>query len=65
MTESLMKSIVVSPLNIEAVEAFVGGDAGNCITHKGCLVVAARQGPLHVLMGQTIVKDDETFSVNV
>lgn len=57
----MVRSMVLSLFNAEAVELFVGGDSGNCSNadHKSCLIFATPNGALHAKIGDRIVKGDD------
>ncbi|QGJ91610.1 hypothetical protein SEA_EKKO14_21 [Microbacterium phage Ekko14] len=55
-----MQSIRITPLTLDAIETFVGGDVGTGA--GGALVVATLQGPLPLRMGDWLIQaDDGTF----
>jgi hypothetical protein len=49
-----IEAIQLTPLNIDEVEAFVGGDFGQ--TEDGP-VIATLEGAMHVSMGDFVIKD--------
>jgi hypothetical protein len=50
----LIEAMRLTPLNIEDVEAFVGGDAG--MHPEGGLVIATLEGPMRARIGWYIIK---------
>ena len=49
-------AVRLTPLTVGDAEAFVGGDAGACSQHKGCLVIATLEGAMHASPGDWIIR---------
>lgn len=54
-----IQAVQLTPLNIEEVEAFVGGDLGMNPAGTGGLVIATLEGAMHASIGDYIIKGVE------
>lgn len=51
-----IEAIQLTPLTINLVENFVGGDAGACVEHRACLVIATLEGAMHARPFDWVIK---------
>lgn len=52
-----IQAVQLTPLNLEEVEEFVGGDLG--VHHMGGVVIATLEGAMHASLGDYIIKGVE------
>lgn len=55
----VVEAVQLTPLNIDEIEAFVGGDLGMNPAGTGGVVIATLEGALHASIGDYIIKGVE------
>lgn len=52
----VIEAMQLGLLNFSEVEEFVGGDAGTCVEHPRCIVIATLEGAMHASLNDWIIK---------